>query len=551
MKFWPTWLLGAACGATLTVAAFKLMSPPAPNGTSTNGLHPIESVAVDVDVAEAAPGREFNWQAQHERAQAEMKAQISADLDGKIQELLNNAGSLESRLGFEEQEAILELWAKKDPYGCLEAINHAPRFQRRMWALGFGLAEIGRNDQPAASLWLVQNVMEADRNEAAEQAVLLLAKDSPEQDVVFAEADGYGVDLRYFNEIFQSWAAKDPQAALQGFGTMGELGQKRVAATLAQAWATEDFATARAWVQSGLTTEWGQESLRGLVLAGIDAGNPEVAELLKQLPEESARELLQNRLWQEDDKGQNLLSLLTGTLRSEALRIIAVRDFERNPDEALSLVQNEPLEQRVGALQFGFEVWTRSDRKAAMAWLNALGDAPLKATLLAQVEREKATLEPVKTIAALAGGEASAQNISQFSAALSKLAERHPQGAAEQISQNPALVETGSARYIAGEYFLRDEEGAAAWLATLPAGEVKDAALFSAATFWAGKGEQEFAAHAMASMRSPEARTQTQVQIYSEMLVRNPTQAEKWLAAQPMSEEARAVLRVVARRDLD
>jgi hypothetical protein len=124
-------------------------------------------------------------------------------------------------------------------------------------------------------------------------------------------------------------------------------------------------------------------------------------------------------------------------------------------------------------------------------------------------------------------------------------AQRDVAAAAGWVVANPDRVSSQQASEMAGLLLNHDEAAGADWLAKLPAGEGRDAAVETAAIHWAGQNELELAGQVTASIRDPEGRTRAAFGVYNALKYTDGAAAEKWLETQGVSEETKQSWRAI------
>ncbi|HNW42307.1 MAG TPA: hypothetical protein PKN08_10440, partial [Opitutaceae bacterium] len=95
-------------------------------------------------------------------------------------------------------------------------------------------------------------------------------------------------------------------------------------------------------------------------------------------------------------------------------------------------------------------------------------------------------------------------------------------------------------------YLERDAEAAASWVASLPAGAIKDDALQTAAAHWASENELAFANANLAAISNPQRRTLAQFSVFRQLQVTNAAAAEEWAHTQGISPETLASWQALA-----
>jgi hypothetical protein len=203
---------------------------------------------------------------------------------------------------------------------------------------------------------------------------------------------------------------------------------------------------------------------------------------------------------------------------------------------------------RGGMIRAGFETWLESDQQGAMAWLASVTDADLRVSLQAGVIAWQARYDPETALRVAAGTSATSPELRDvMSESLVNWMQRDVAGAANWLRENPGLITPELAPEMASQLLRTDETAGADWLASLPAGATRDAAVETAAQYWAGEKEAELATQAAGTIRDPEKRTRAFFGVYSTLRFADAEAAERWLAgAKDISEETKVNWRAIA-----
>jgi hypothetical protein len=181
-----------------------------------------------------------------------------------------------------------------------------------------------------------------------------------------------------------------------------------------------------------------------------------------------------------------------------------------------------------------------------MEWLGTVTRPELQAVLQAGVVAWQARRDPEAALAVLNGPQAVSPEFKDVAEqALLGWVQRDVTAAAGWVVANPDRVSSQQASEVAAMLLNHDEAAGAEWLARLPAGAVRDAAVEVAAIHWAGQNELELAGQVAASIRDPEARTRAAFGVYNTLKYADGAAAEKWLETQGVSEETKQSWRAI------
>lgn len=207
-----------------------------------------------------------------------------------------------------------------------------------------------------------------------------------------------------------------------------------------------------------------------------------------------------------------------------------------------------PEEEQRGVIRGGFEAWLDSDQRAAMEWLGTVTRPELQVTLQAGVIAWQAQRDPEAAMAVLNGPHAASPELQDVVAqALSGWVQRDVAAAAGWVVANPGLVTAEQASELTSQFLIKDEGAGADWLAKLPPGLARDAAVETAAAHWAMAGEPELATQVAVTIRDPEKRTRVLFNVYNALRSSDQAGAEQWLlGAQELTAETKQSWRAIA-----
>jgi len=492
-------------------------------------------------VEKAPVGPHSERSAELRTAEKEQAATVSTDpLATRIEQLRRWVCGRETSLNRAGAMKILTEWSERDAHDALDFVSTAPHFPKRNFAYAIPLAKICQRDPQEVINWLSQQItVAADRNEIAESVVRRIASDAPAAALALADAPGIPIDIDCFGELLGRVARTQPQIALQSFARKTPEGQARVIGPMLNCWAETQPNEALAWYLS--RGEIDGDVAQALIAGCLKSGRYALADLVPRLKLNT--EQADRILWQLSRDGVKVDPQTLGTFSERGRRRAAeaaARNLEDSPDQVLAFVKaavgtNNQAETLLG----GWRSWLRSDRKAALEWLQQLPDRQLANELPARLERQEQLNDPRKALAIAPTIANQEERKNVIAAAVQHLVREQPAEAAAWLAQNPYdATRPGLYSALAARYLERDDAGAMAWIAKLGAGESRDDALRAAAAFWAGK-EIEFATVSMASIGDAQKRQQCMFNLYRNLNRTDTAKADQWLTTQGLSADVR------------
>jgi hypothetical protein len=389
----------------------------------------------------------------------------ASTLEGRI---VNDDGASDSRAYF--QLAVLDPWIKTDLPGALGWVRQLP---------------------------------DADvRQRAWEQIVPALAADNPQNTLALLNDLKPAPGERSYVQLFQCWAARDPMQAIQQRQQIPnqDAGDNVLRAILA-VWMDKQPEAALNWVKSQPDSDSKNKALETCIWGQAKTDVPKALALADSLPEGAWRNTVIAGLYH--DWAANDLEAATtacqqlpdGAAREKAWESVLNRRIEQDPASAANYVTNLPAgDYRQQAIEALSHHWAATNAPAVLAWAQAL---------------------PSVT-----------ERVAVMNLAVTNLARKDPQGAIQFAGQHPEL--SGEALDgIAAACAKSDLSAATNWVASLPDGEKKDAALLGLANATAGPAPQlatTFCAQLTTTQPPPE-----QVQIIAHSLAsENVSNAVAW-----------------------
>ncbi|MGC4071310.1 MAG: hypothetical protein QM760_02070 [Nibricoccus sp.] len=452
----------------------------------------------------------------------------------------------------DELYATIVDWAEHDPEGALAWAQGARRLPQRLNLQALALTSLARKNLAGAQEWIRRNLDHHDRVFMLEQTFQGLAFESPRVALELIGAFPENEQPQNLGAALGALAGESPQEALVIFNRLSGENRENAAGWMLEAWAKKDAAAAMAWVE-GKPDMIASPAARMAVLFECAQSRPDLAlAFLKKFPETednySNSHAIGLLLEHSPEHGVEALSLVSPATARSALTMWARESFEKSPERAVMLLKKWVSEEtQRGVIREGFTAWLESDRRAAMEWLGTVTEPEMQTTLQAGLIGWEAQRDPVAALSVMSSsGVASPEMRDVVTQAFSSWAERDVAAAAGWVVANPALVTAEQASELTNRFLTKDEEGGADWLAKLPAGSTRDAAVEAAAIYWAERFEPELATQAAGTIRDPEKRTRALFSVYRAMRSSDAASAESWLVgAKDLSEETKQSWRAI------
>ncbi len=451
-------------------------------------------------LAKDAPAAEIDDRVS--RLQALLTLLPDSRFDRLFAALASRIGDAEARV----RRAAFEIWCERAAPAAArwalaiapgEAINAAARSRyitqaATAWA---------RDDFASAWAW-AGAIADAKLRQSLLLGLLAqLASTDPQKALALLPTGDEPLERAARRSIFQTWAERDPAAAIRGLGTsiLDERGQEWSVQQVLAKWAVKDPKAALAWAAAQPPADG--ESYRS-VLANIgwqltnspEAVRPFVDALLAHDDFVGRAGALQNIVgaWIRNDPQATVAWL--DTVPDVALRSdLASRAFAYlepgKPDQLLALAQRLPTEVRDQTLAQHLSAWAKKDPDAALAWL-AANPAPELAAASRKVEGvllgTLAASDPQAALARWQTLPADAPRAEIASLLALSWAKNDPAAAARwfarqlpaDLAQNPAYAQQSrELGRIASGWAIRDPAGYAEWTQTLPEGIARNQAL--------------------------------------------------------------------------
>jgi hypothetical protein len=541
-KMWLVFLGGGVCGAAMALGLAQLFFRSSDGQRASN-----EAAEGGVRSANGA-GRE---PLETRVTRGEEKAAPEPGLESRVARLQAWA---DGRGGEPDTSSLYEMlgeWAEGDPYAALAWVKSAKRLPQRLHMLAVPLTELARRSPAEAAGWLRQNVDAHDRASVLEGAFQRLSMDDARQALELATMFPDEEQPYDLGGALGTLVVDAPQEALAFFNRLTGARRESSAQWMLASWARADAAAAWAWAE-GQRDVMETPQVRWAFLEECAQTRPDLCvDFFRKFPTVGRggddSHAVSGLLRRSPEHGVAALTLVPEATAQSALTMWAQENFERSPERALALLETwMPAETRGGVIRGGFESWLDSDQRAAMEWLGTVTRPELQAVLQAGVVAWQARRDPEAALAVLNGPQAVSPEFKDVAEqALLGWVQRDVTAAAGWVVANPDRVSSQQASEVAAMLLNHDEATGAEWLARLPAGAVRDAAVEVAAIHWAGQNELELAGQVAASIRDPEARTRAAFGVYNTLKYADGAAAEKWLETQGVSEETKQSWRAI------
>jgi hypothetical protein len=465
----------------------------------------------------------------------------------KIARLQRWSQGKEPALKREEALKLLEDWSVLDPQAALAFVVNAPRIPRRNQVYAIPLAVLCARDSKTVIDWMYQNIAaEQDRGRIAESIIARIKDSATFAALELAAAPNIPVGIHYFGELMGVVARTQPQVALQQLERLSSTGQVTAVGSMLNFWAQTNPREALTWYLA--TQKKYPEAAAPLIEGCVKSGVFQIGDLVQRLglttsgAEAVLVELSQRGVLVDAQE----LGLLSAEEKQNVARQISWR-LEENPDRVVRLLKATlPSAEYTDAISEGWENWLRSDRKAAVVWLEQQPDRQLADEINQRWQQQELARDPVKALAALPGISDAEKRKWSATNALEQLASDKPEQAIAWLSQHQAEpVAPEFYDELARFYLRRDDAAAMDWIAKLGNGEAKDGALRAAADYWSGK-EIDFATTSMAAIGDEQKRQACMFNLYSRLTRKDSPTAEQWLEQQGLSPEVRQSWKALA-----
>jgi hypothetical protein len=524
------------CGAVVALGVSALVFKPAPE--SPGAWKP----AVN---ASGGPAGITGGHAEKESGQASMEDQIAT-----LKRWLERGGA--EVLQGEMYDSLGE-WSERDPRAALAWVNGAKRFPQRLHALAIPLAKLATENPAETGAWIRQNVGPQDWARVAELVFGRIAQDNPREALTLAFSFPAKDLPNSVGGALGALITEAPQEALGYFARLS--GEKRIgsAGEMMAAWARKDPAAALAWGQ-GQPELLAVGSVRSAFFFEMIRTRPDMCvEFIRQFPSPDQASddsyMLSELIGASPEHGLSALTLVDKKTAQEALTSWTARHFETAPERAVDLVRRwVPEEKRSTVFREGFVAWLNSDERSAQSWLATVAEPELRTALQAGLLNWQIERDPQAALALLKSPQATTPEMQEVvSRAVGIWTERDVTTVAGWLQANPGLASPEQAIHVVRTYLEQNEVEASTWLTKLPPGETRDAAVGTAAVYWADQNEPSLATEVALSIQNSEMRTQALYNVYRMFRYTDSAAAENWLASQEMSPDIKQSWQALAK----
>jgi hypothetical protein len=537
MKSWLVFLGGAICGAAVAsvmtwVLFFKRPAPIAEAATARSGA---TTTLVET-------GR-TNETANYDDGKPPLESRVA------LLKAWTEEGGAEPE--GDELYGTLGDWAERDPMAALAWVHGAKRLPQRLHILAVPLAALARKNRAEAANWLRQNLSGRDRTAVLESAFQHLAGNSPRAALELVTSFPSSEQPDDLGDALGELIAESPGEALGYFNQLTGQQRENSARWMLASWARKDAASAMVWVDGNRDVA-AVQPVRWAFLDECMRTRPDLCvEFLRKFPNTGDTYgdsgVISGMLQHSPEHGVAALALVPAETAETALSQWARDCFEKSPERAIELAKAWVPEKMQSALiRGGFEAWLDSDHRAAMEWLGTVKQPELQVALQAGVIAWQAQRDPESALAVLHGPMAASPELKDVVAqALMGWAQRDVTSAANWVVANPGLVTADQVSELTTQLLEKDEGAGADWLGKLPAGDVRDSAIATAAVHWADLAEPELATQAASTIRDPQKRTRALFSVYNSLRSTDQTRAERWLGEQGLAEETKQSWRAI------
>lgn len=397
-------------------------------------------------------------------------------------------GRLSGRQAERARSAVVTAMAQTDPAGALRFAETLPKPEGRYGDPRTMVIDTWSQSDPAAALKAAGDIADpAARNQALSSAVRAWSRNDPEGALQYAVA------------VDDSVLRSDLLVSLSQ-GANSENRRKIFDAVIEHMPMGDNFRSA----VNGLFSGWARE-------------NPvEAAAALQELPAGRIQSDMVSQIargWAGKGQPEEALAwvrnLPDGESKRNAMAGVLGQWASEDPQAVLNVLPSVPADQRKQAVRQISQAWSRRDPQGALSWA---------ATLTNEDERKDATRD-----------------------AVGQWAEGAPEEAARFARNLPENVQGPAVGAAVDRWASKDAEAAAEWLATLPAGTTKDAAIPSLARKIAGEDPEAALSWALA-VSKPESRNALCESLARDWMRHDPAGARNWVGSSSLPPETKTRL---------
>jgi hypothetical protein len=359
--------------------------------------------------------------------------------------------------------AVIDVWAKEDPHAALEAAMTAERGNERRNLIRTALKQMA-SVSPVEALEIYHSLPAGD------------------------------VQDRTLREIYEGWAAREPEAALahasENITSIGKLGD--IYSEVVKDWYWQDRPAALAYLDAMEESPMKLETLRDLARS-VSRDDPELAfDLIDRIPPGRARYYAITSVSRQiadkdaDMAVQFVLANTQGSDRLDACRGLIWDLDDDNPQALVTMINAFPMgEGRVDLIESMAREWGEEDPAGAMAWINSLPNAYERSEAMKSYFRELSEDNPLEVMQMALTLDDEEVKSSALSSAMRNLSKYDPQQALQLIGTlDSEVLRQQAMQAVARGWGEQVPEDAAAWIDTLPEGQERNSVIDALANQW-------------------------------------------------------------------
>ena len=448
-------------------------------------------------------------------------------------------------------------WAWADANAALHFVENAPRFSDRNLAYVTALAALGKTDMPRVIEFLRQNIPAQERPWLADRIIEQLAKVAPKQAALLALADDISVASYCWDNLMPSLVKLNPTEAVAVLEAAPESKKLYVAISLIRAWAKENPNAAVDWYasQRAISQPHDEEIVTGWLLREVAMSHPQqLSAVIDRLGVDCSNSRLgmaiSDVIGSDPLAAFDVIKKLPPENRGFYAGPLVEALFKTDPDQAVATARLLLSEQSQAAQIYrAWELWQRSDGKAAFAWLDAQGDAALGSQIKTMYA---ATNDPAAYLAVADLSDNDPFQRRCINTAADMLGLRDPRALVDWLVKHPDQItdervsRMATLNPISGSTITMEDINA------VPAGPGREILLKQKSREWARNKEWDKIADALPLAQDPGQQEIMRFQVFSGLMrdSKNKEAARQWLDTQPVSDEVRTSWEALIRNGL-
>jgi hypothetical protein len=351
------------------------------------------------------------------------------------------------------QEALFEVWAKKDPAAVMKVLAEVPTFSG-IESLRMNVVNAFMKSDPEKGIaamveWKITNYYPDMKKLAA------WAEKEPKAAADAVQKLGAEhITNEALRQVGKAWAATNPQEALEHAATLRPSARASLAGEVIKVWAERDLASAIEFA-----TSQGNAAYRGAL------GQALVSTWGKTDPVAAME-------WTQEN--------LRGPARNEAIASLIRSATDKDVNNAAQLVAGmEPGPAQTRAASSMFETWfgKKDQRSAALNWLTSLPDEDMRRAAFDRVQWNWSYQDPDGVRDFLSGPHGKLAPPNMVSQVARNQAAKNPETAMDWASKLPAEQATIARASVLERWIAIRPEGAQDFARKLPAGAERDNAV--------------------------------------------------------------------------